>query len=304
MSTSDSTYREELRRALADAAWAQWTTLGVLGATSLRESRCIDPEGLVWLTFVSDVADARLVDTACDWLASNRHLVSVHRLRNVFGVEKDALARVMAALRGNVERPTPRFKTAAKTMAPDPMIPANLAIRLRQLFDSGVRSEVIRFLITLPGQRGDTQAVADAAMFAKRNVSDTLLSLARAGVVDEEWLGNRRVFSVDEERWCAFLQIAPESVPRQLPWIKLFRTAAAMLDWLEADERAPESRYMRASGARSLLTAGSADLTASGIDVSDAMRTPGEESLVPFGALVRRVAEVVAPQEVTAVNEV
>lgn len=301
MSTSDS---EALRRALADAAWAQWTTIGVLGATSLRESRCIDPEALIWLTFVSDVADARLVDTACDWLASNRRLVSVHRLRNVFGAEKDVLESVMAALRGNVERPTPRFKTAAKTRDPDPMVPANLAIRLRHLLDAGARSEVVRFLVTQPGQGADAQAIADAAMFAKRNVSDTLLSLARAGVVDESWAGNRRVFSVDKERWCAFIGVDPAAVPGYMPWIKLFRSATAMLDWLEADKRASETQYMRASGARSLLTEISPDLTASGIDVSDATRTPGEASLIPFSALVRRVAEVVAPQEVVAANRV
>lgn len=286
---------EGLRRALADAAWGQWTTIGVLGATSLRESRCIDLEALVWLTFTSDVADARLVDTACDWLAANRHLVSVHRLRNVFGEEKDPLERVMAALRGNVERPTPRFKTASKTMAPDPLIPANLVIRLRHLLDAGVRSEVVRFLLTQPGRRGDAQAVADAAMFAKRNVSDTLLSLVHAGVVDESWAGNRRVFSVDEERWCAFIGIEPAAVPGYMPWIKLFRSATALLDWLEADKRASETQYMRASGARSVLTEVGPDLAASGIDVADANRTPGEASLVPFGLLVRNVAEVVAP---------
>ena len=301
MPTSDS---EVLRRALAEAAWTQWTTLGVLGSTSLRESRCIDLEALVWLTFISDAADARLVDIACDWLASNSHLVSVHRLRNIFGTEKDALERVMAALRGNVERPTPRFKTAAKTKAPDPMIPANLVIRLRHLLDAGVRSEVVRYLITLPGQSADAQAVADAAMFAKRNVSETLLSLARARVVDEFWLGNRRVFSVDEARWCSFLGIEPAAVPAHVPWTKLFRTANAMLEWLEADKRATETAYMRASGARTLLTMGEPDLIASGIGTSAAMRTPGEESLVPFGALVERVAEVVSPQDVTAVNDV
>jgi len=301
MPTSD---RDVLRRALEDAAWAQWTTLGVLGTTSLRESRCIDPEALLWLTFTSDVADARLVETASAWLASNKHLVSVHRLRNLFGDEGDALEEVMMALRGNVDRPKSRFETATKAAAPDPMVPANLAIRLRYLMDAGARSEVVRFLITRPGQGADAQAVADAAMFAKRNVSDTLLSLVRAGVVNESWAGNRRVFTADEERWSAFLGIQRAALPDYAPWFRSFRAATAILDWLEADKRTGETPYIRSSGARSLITAVGPDLAASGIDVTDATRVLAEEFLIPFDGLVRRVAEVVAPQDVVAVNRV
>jgi len=293
-----------LRRALSEAAWAQWTTLGVLGATPIRESRCIDPEALVWLTFTSDVADTRLVDIARDWLALNKHLVSIHRLRNVFGDDKDALERLTLALRANVERPKARFEIAAKTTVPDPMIPANLSIRLRYLMDAGVRSEVVRYLITQPGRNTDAQAVADAAMFAKRNVNDTLLSLVHAGVVADSWMGNRRVFSVDEERWCAFIGIRPIDVPDYMPWVKILRAATAILHWLEADKRTSETPYMRSSRARSLVMDVRSDLAGSGINVTDATRALAEAFLVPFDALVSRVADAVAPHPVGEVHGV
>ena len=166
MPTSSSS---TLREALTEAAWAQWTTLGVLGSTSLRETRCIDPEALVWLTFASGIADGRLVETAGTWLGSNKHLISVHRLRNVFGEDTDPLDRVIDALRRSGGKSKSRFEVSSKTAAPDPKVPANLAIRLRYLMDAGVRSEVARFLVTHHGQGADAQAVADAAMFAKRN---------------------------------------------------------------------------------------------------------------------------------------
>jgi len=166
---------------------------------------------------------------------------------------------------------------------------------LRLLMDAGVRSEVVRYLITRRGHGEDAQAVADAAMFAKRNVNDTLLSLVRARVVAESWAGNRRVFSLDQERWCAFIDLELASIPGYMPWIKLFVASTAILEWLEADERATETRYLRASGARSLVTGIQPNLTASGVDGP----VPGplaEAFLVPFDALVARVADTVVPQ--------
>ena len=113
--------------------------------------------------------------------------------------------------------------TTAKAVPPNPLAPANLAIRLRLLFDAGIRSEVIRFLITTDDPHPDALAVADATSFAKRNVYDILLSLVGAGMAEQSWEANRRVFSIDHGRWCAFLEIARDDVPAHLPWIRCFR---------------------------------------------------------------------------------
>ena len=288
-----------LGQALSHAAWAQWTGLGVLGDIRQFESRCIDPEALIWLTFVSGGAvDARLVDAARAWLASNRHLVSIHRLRNVFGEEKTALEDAISALEGRVDSKRARIKTAVKAMEPDPMVPANLAIRMRLLMDAGSRSEVARFLLIWPGGAADAQHVAVAAAFAKRNVTDILLSFVKGGVVREAWAGNRRVFSADIERWCGFLGMQLEDLPPYVPWMGLFRSATRILGWLEADRTSDISPYLRASSARDLVEAIRSDLLSCGIEVPDVRRHPGEAFLEPFDAMVAQVAETAAPQGV------
>jgi len=288
---------EALRQALSDTAWAQWTGLGVLGDTQQRESRCVDPEALIWLTFASgDVIDARLVAAARAWLASNEGLVSIHRLRNIFRGEDAALAEAISALEERDGSERARIKTAVRTTEPDPMRPANLAIRLRLLMDAGSRSEVARFLLTWPGGGVDAQHVAAAAAFAKRNVTNILLSFVKGGVVREAWAGNRRVFSADEERWCGFLGMRPEELPAYLPWIGLFRSAARILAWLGADRTSSLSPYLRASSARDLVEEVRPYLLACGVEVPDVRRHPGAAFLEPFDSMVAQLAEAAAPK--------
>jgi hypothetical protein len=290
---------EALEQALSDAAWAQWTSLGVLGDRRQPESRCIDPEALIWLTFASGGAvDARLVDATRDWLALNRHLISIHRLRNVFGEERAALGDAMSALGGVVGANGARIKTTAKATEPDPMGPANLAIRLRLLMDAGSRSEVARFLLTWPGADADAHQVAVAAAFAKRNVNDILLSFVKGGVVHETWAGNRRVFSADKDRWCVFLGMRPQDLPGYVPWAALFRSATRILGWLEAHPSSQASAYLRSSSARDLVEAVGQDLVSCGIEVPDVRRYQAESFLEPFEAMVVEVAKTIAPQGV------
>lgn len=280
-----------LREAMASAAWAQWTTLGVLGTVSDRESRSIDPEALVWVTFASnDVMDARLVGAAREWLGANKHLISMHRLRNMFGEDTASLDRATSALTGGGVRS--RVKTATKAVAPDPLVPANLAIRLRLLMDAGARSEVARFLLTRWGLGADAQAVASAAFFAKRNVNDILLSFVGAGVVEETWVGNRRTFQAVAPRWCSFLGVDPTALPEYVPWMRLFRSAAAIVKWFADDDRGRESAYMRSSSARQLVETIRADLAASGVTVPDPHRSPAEAFIEPFDELVRQTAAI------------
>lgn len=292
-----SSSAETLDRALSDGAWAQWASLGVSSGTRQRESRCIDPEALIWLTFASGAdVDARLVDAARDWLRLNRNLVSAHRLRNMFGGDKTSLQKVMSAQIDDAK--SARIKTAVKAVDPDPMLPANLAIRLRLLMDAGSRSEVARFLLTWPGTGADAQHVAAAAAFAKRNVNDILLSFVRGGVVREAWAGNRREFSADKDRWCVFLGMLSEDLPGYMPWMALFRAASRILGWYEAQRSSDVSAYLRSSSARDLVEEVRSDLASCGIEVPDPGRFSGEAFLEPLDAMVEEVGKMVAPQGV------
>jgi len=300
MQTSGS----DLRRAISAAAWDQWSALGVSADRTSEETRCIDPEALLWLTFQPAAgSDGRLIDAAGAWLRLNRGLLSVHRLRNLSRSDLHPSLDVSTFLKGE-PRPEPRIDTAAKALEPDPMLPSNLAVRLRLLMDAGVRSEVARFLLTWPESHADAHRVAQAAAFSKRNVSEALLSFVKSGVIEDSWAGNRRVFTADKDRWCAFLEIRRDELPGFMPWIRLFRSAIRIIEWVDADASTERSPYLRSSSARDLVEAVGADLKACGIDVPGHKRFTGEDPTEPIRWIVDEVARTLDPTSPLVPHEV
>lgn len=288
------TLGSDLRGAILAVAWDQWAALGVSADRPSEETRCIDPEALVWLTFHPLAGgDGRLTDAVRGWIGLNRGLLSVHRLRNLSRSDPSASLDASSFLKGEPS-PHGRIETAAKAGEPDPMLPSNLAVRLRLLMDAGVRSEVARFLLTWPGSHADAHRVAEAAAFSKRNVSEALISFVKAGVIQETWAGNRRVFAADKGRWCAFLGIERDSLPGFMPWIRLFRTAIRIVEWLDADAAIERSPYLRSSSARDLVEAVRADLIGCGIDVPDPKRSTGDD-LTPIRLIVDEVTRTLEP---------
>lgn len=262
-----STSPRAIKQAGANLAWRQWVSLGVLGDGQERESRCIDIEALLWFTFVPGGAEARrLQDAVADWLRINGDLVSLHRLRNVHRSDPAMLERVTELLRessaasGRVDRTT-------KAMRADPLIPANLAVRLRLTFDAGVRAEILRYLLTTSQPHVDVLTIAEVTSFSKRNVNDVLLSLVAAGMLEQSWEANRRVFSIDRDRWWRFLGVEHGAEPGFVPWLRSFRAMREINLWLATDRSKRRSVYLRSSDARDLLTKIGDDLTASGISV-------------------------------------
>jgi hypothetical protein len=290
------TLGSDLRRAVAAATWDQWSALGVSADRTREETRCIDPEALLWLTFQpSPGVDGRLVDAVRAWLRLNRGLLSVHRFRNLSRAAQAGAVLDAASVLEGEPRSEPRIETAAKAREPDPMLPSNLAVRLRLLMDAGVRSEVARFLLTWPGSDADAQRVAEAAAFSKRNVSEALLSFVKAGVVRETWAGNRRVFAAEPAPWCAFLGTERDDLPGFMPWIRLFRSTVRILEWLDDDATSERSAYLRSSSARDLEEAVGTDLKACGVSVPDPQRFTGEDPAEPMRMLVDEVARALAP---------
>ena len=299
MPTSSS---DPLLRAARDLAWNQWAHLGVSAELLWRETRCIDPEALLWFTFApTHFEDARLRDAAREWLSLNSDLVSIHRLRNVFRKDSRAVNEVIGVLKGTAARRGERLGAAAKAEPADPMVPANLAMRLRLIFDAGSRSEVVRFLLTWPGAEAEVQPVADGAAFAKRNVNDILTDFVRAGMLRERRVGNRRVLRIDKERWSDFVGLSLGELPSFVPWFRLFRATNGLLAWLEADRRDTQrSAYLRSSNARDFLEEVSPDLAACGVEVPDPARFPGEKFLDPFETMIAEVAGLLAPADFQA----
>lgn len=169
----------------------------------------------------------------------------------------------------------PRAEPSFKSQAPDLLAPINLSYRLRLVFGIGTRAEVIRFLLTTDHPEVSTQQVATATAFAKRNVGETLVALAEAGVVETRWRANERVYWLDRRRWTPVLGIGLRELPDFENWIPLLRALRLVMSWLDEDVRLDRSDYLRASEARQLVDRIRPDLLAAGVDMPDDRGTVG-----------------------------
>jgi hypothetical protein len=162
----------------------------------------------------------------------------------------------------------PLARRTGKSHEPDPVLPVNLAFRLRHLFGPGGRSETIRVLLTYPRGPLDAARIADEAGFAKRNISDVLASLTASGVIKAAWAGNERHFTAYRERWELLLDLAgPADLPSFVSWVHLLPAALEIIMWLDGKTGTAESEYLIASQARSLMNRLGRDLEAADIDI-------------------------------------
>lgn len=94
-----SDLRERTRQGLLDFAWRQWAQAGVAANIAGFDRWAIDPEALILFTITVARRDPRLFDEVLDWMAANRQLLTLQRLRNLskrFPVDPELAGAVMA----------------------------------------------------------------------------------------------------------------------------------------------------------------------------------------------------------------
>ncbi len=80
-----SELREKTRQGFLEFAWRQWAQAGLSASIAGLDDWAIDPEALILFTMAVARRDPRLFDEMLDWLAANRRLLSMQRLRNLTG---------------------------------------------------------------------------------------------------------------------------------------------------------------------------------------------------------------------------
>jgi hypothetical protein len=171
----------------------------------------------------------------------------------------------------------PRVSRSGKSSEPDVRQPSNLAFQLRYLFGPGSRSEVARILLTVADATLDVAKISDEAAFAKRNVNDTLASLAASRVVKARWSGNERVFLAYRNKWADLLEVGPSAkyLPTFVSWVHLFPACLEVMSWLERETDTSDSEYLISSRARDLTERVTTDLESAGPPLPPSRLLPG-----------------------------
>src|ERR1700678_1324721 len=94
-----SEVRKRARQGSLDFAWRQWAQAGVAANIGGHDRWAIDPEALILFTIAVGQRDPRLFDEVLDWMAVNRQLLSMQRLRNLskkFPIDPELVRAVIA----------------------------------------------------------------------------------------------------------------------------------------------------------------------------------------------------------------
>jgi hypothetical protein len=321
-----SELRKRVWQGLLDFTWRQWAQAGVAANIAGFDRWAIDPEALILFTIAVARRDPRLFDEVLDWMAANRKLLSLQRLRNLskrFPVDPELVGAVitwaedprLSAVRepGSAQdhrpemRPVfsrdvlsfigepdpvfaeygyvrPRVIRSQKSRNPDPKILANFAFLLRHLFGPGSRSEVMRILLTFADGPLDAARISDESGFAKRNVNDTLSSLASSRTVRARRSRNERVFIAQRNKWAELLEVGPsaEFMPVFVSWVHLLPAFAEIIEWLDRMTETEYSEYMISSSARDLMDRIAPDLEIADLNIGPKTPSHGTEYLSVF----------------------
>jgi DNA-binding transcriptional ArsR family regulator len=243
-----------------------WTELGVAG-TQRRHSRlAIFPEELLLLTSALATRDPRLRDESIDWCSRHHRYVSTARLRGLLRGAlpwlADAFSTFAATVNhlGSARWPVPTSGTrwdlqlSQKSRLPSLDRPALLHLRLRALFGTGARADVVAALLERqPGNREITVTEVAELGYTKRNVANVLNDLEAAGLLVSHRQGNRLCFGwARRSEFEATISPLPDQIPRWRPIVDLLLSLFHFT--LRTEEKSARLRRVEAAKGAPALT--------------------------------------------------
>jgi hypothetical protein len=243
------TVRRQIEEHLLDLAWGQWTELGVAGTRRQHQSRAIVPEELLLLTSVLSPLDPRLRDESIDWCCQYHGYVSTSRLRSLFAEARDELKTAFSPYATTVNALAPtrwptldgaapwKVKPRGRSVLGALERPALLHLRLRAIFGTGARADVIAAFLGSSAPDLSVAEVADIG-YTKRNIANVLDDLAAGGLLRASKVRNQLRY-----QWARreALQTLVEPLPRQIPkWQPIMELVLALYWLVERTEAMPQ----------------------------------------------------------------
>lgn len=258
MTTSHTTFENDLRERLLDIVYGQWYELGVPFSPSRppAATEVIDPEALLWCSLEFFPSEGRLREGVQAWLKAYESQVIRHRVNRVAKAGEPRTHIWQALIDSThlkVETPTEpchgldsiaevdafcsaikesrRHAEASKHPAGTPLEhPSSGLLRARDLLGSDIRHLLLVCLLAKPGG----SRLKDIAQFSKysyRGISETAARWEAAGVLVVEH-GYCRL--VDPEPWHTLLQ----GQLRKAVVVNWFSVFEALIEVLRAAARA------------------------------------------------------------------
>lgn len=240
--------KKKIETALIDLAWSLWTELGVLGISRCHKNCLIAPEELILLTTLLTEIDPRLESEALDWCSQYHHFISTTRLKaliKAFGPSiNEPFSRFAATLNTVSTANWPLFtkvnargfEPSHKSKPPQCKLPALLYLRLRGLFGTGARADLLVFFLTSEGS-DFTAADATQLGYNKRSLADLLESFVESGLFDVLSIRNQHLYRfIKKNEMIQLLGKFPKIIP---PWRLILEVVLPLWHCVESIENKP-----------------------------------------------------------------
>jgi len=202
---------KSFKRLIVDNAvgmlWSQWVNLGAWSRAEQRVSCFSDPESAIAFSSYFCKYERRLERISLDWSKVNLQYINHSRLK-----------RIRKAVADHIELPDNVYEVQVATESgkyitePNAKNMTNLLVRLRLIFGSTTRADVIFHLLT-SGSANSNQ-IATYRFLNQKAVLLELEKLAKAGVLVERRSSRERLFSAQREFARLFeFEIQPISSP-------------------------------------------------------------------------------------------
>lgn len=245
------TFNDEIASLALDLAKSLWAELGVGDAQSRHHDwQAIDLEPLIIFTASLKIAAEPFVASTVRWCAANASSISASRLRSlasqfsastreaVSGYQQ-AVGAVMAG-----QQMKDRQEEVVAGESSDLKRPALIQLRLRALFGSGPRAEVLRLMLADPEEQRTAASLVVDTCFSRSSVEQALETLTAAGLTRVEPGPTDVVYQLTRP---TDLASALSGVPDAFPdWIAVLTVIDAIRSYAAADSHEHKARLAAA----------------------------------------------------------
>jgi hypothetical protein len=241
---------KKLDHFLLDLCWSLWTELGVAGVKRKHQDFLIYLEELVLLTAVLADIDPRLRNESLDWCSQYHRFLSISRLKSIlksFGDSLDKPFSIYSSTLNSISNAawpifvdsTPiKLSLSHKSCLRPLESPALLNIRVRSIFGTNARADLITFFLTHKKSDFAASDVTEIG-YSKRNLAEILEDLCLSGLFDKYLVRNHQRYRlVKNEQLIKVLGPVPEYAPL---WRLLLEVLLPIRDCITRIENYSES---------------------------------------------------------------
>ncbi len=294
-----NTIGNELTKAVLEAVWIQWRSIGTLIESERFSRSLVDPEALLLMSLNLGHHEKRLWDVTDSWARNGSQLFSIQRLKNLQNtfpqITRDRLAEF--AWKAKIEGKDQRWRSlmgessTIQTRSQElwKAYPASwrssaIMLRLRLGFGMGIVSDLLTILISQRGDWISPRSIAKAINYSVYSVRRSADNMADARLIESTRKKPVR-YRTEPEAWCDLLGI-DEAIPGWRFWYQVYSFVSSLIVSTESGNWDDLSSYMLSSKLRDLIELHEDAFSLNHIELPVSRDYAGDEYLPAFNDFI------------------